>query len=63
VVNGAASQTSVWLDGGAVNELTTATDLGSQPVGRLQIGEVNTGRAYNVVFDDVAFAQQRLGSP
>jgi hypothetical protein len=63
VVNGAASQTEVWLDGVAVNELTTATDLGSQPVGRLQIGEVNTGRAYNVVFDDVAFAQQRLGSP
>jgi len=63
VVNGAASQTEVWLDGVAVNELTTATNLGSQPVGRLQIGEVNTGRTYNVVFDDVAFAQQRLNSP
>ncbi len=63
VINGAASQTEVWLDGVAVNELTTATDLGSQPVGRLQIGEVNTGRTYNAVFDDVAFAQQRLGSP
>jgi tartrate-resistant acid phosphatase type 5 len=63
VVNGATSQTEVWLDGVAVNELTTATDLGSQPVGRLQIGEVNTGRTYNVVIDDVAFAQQRLGAP
>jgi tartrate-resistant acid phosphatase type 5 len=63
VVNGAASQTEVWLDGVAVNELTTATDLGNQPIGRLQVGEVNTGRTYNAVLDDVAFAQQRLGSP
>jgi hypothetical protein len=29
--------------------------LGSTPIGRLQIGEVNTGRTYDVLFDDVVF--------
>jgi hypothetical protein len=34
------------------------TNLGSTPIGRLQIGEVNTGRTYRVLFDDVVFDTQ-----
>ncbi|TWP38661.1 fibronectin type III domain-containing protein [Leekyejoonella antrihumi] len=54
----------VWLDGTLVDALSnTATDTGSTPVGAMQIGETQTGRSYDVVFDDAAFATNRLGTP
>jgi hypothetical protein len=58
VVNGTASTTEVWLDGVPVSDLAMTTNLGSTPIGRLQIGEVNTGRTYRVLFDDVVFDTQ-----
>jgi ubiquinone biosynthesis protein Coq4/chitodextrinase len=36
-------------------------DLGIAPVGQLQIGDAQTGLAYDVVFDDAAFGSARLG--
>jgi Iron/zinc purple acid phosphatase-like protein C/Fibronectin type III domain/Calcineurin-like phosphoesterase len=61
VINGASSTTEVWLDGVKVNDLSITTNLGTGLIGRLQIGEVMTGRTYNVIFDDVVFDVQPIG--
>ena len=61
VSNGALSTTEVWLDGVRINDLSITTDLGINLIGRLQIGEVQTGRTYNVSFDDIVFDIQRIG--
>jgi hypothetical protein len=62
IINGTSSTVEVWLDGVRVDALSsTAVNLGTTPVGRMQIGEVQSGRTYNVVFDDAAFGTQRVG--
>jgi large repetitive protein len=61
MINGASSTTEVWLDGIKVNDLSITTNFGTTPVGRLQIGEVMSGRTYNVLFDDVVFDSQQIG--
>jgi Disaggregatase related repeat len=61
VINGASSTTEVWLDGIKVNDLSVTMNLGTNSIGRLQIGEVKTGRIYNVIFDDVIFDARRIG--
>jgi len=61
VVNGASSTTEVWLDGIKVNDLSIITNLGTGSIGRVQIGEVMSGRTYNVLFDDVIFDIQQIG--
>lgn len=60
-VNGVASTVEVWLDGSPVAALSGTTNLGLSPIGGFQIGETQTGRTYDVVFDDAAFGNQRLG--
>jgi hypothetical protein len=37
------------------------TNLGTASISEFQIGEVQTGRTYDVVFDDAAFGTQRIG--
>ena len=44
-----------------ISDLSTTVDTGTSPVGALQIGETQTGRTYDVVFDDAAFGTSRLG--
>jgi hypothetical protein len=62
VISGASSTIKVWLDGTQINDLTLATDLGTSPIGRLQIGDLYTGgRTYNIVIDDVVFDTQPIG--
>jgi hypothetical protein len=61
VIGGASGVSEVWIDGVRINDLSITTNMGSTPIGRLQIGEVNNGRTYHVVIDDVAFDTQRLG--
>jgi Bacterial Ig domain/Calcineurin-like phosphoesterase len=51
--NGASGQTSVWLDGTPVGELTGTQSLGTTPIGYLQLGDTTTGRTFDVAFDDV----------
>jgi hypothetical protein len=53
VVNGAASQTETWLDNVSISQLSRTESLGTDPVGRIQLGENSTGRIYDVAFDDV----------
>jgi hypothetical protein len=61
LINGASSVVEVWLDGVKVAALSSTTNLGTAAVGRVQIGDSQTGRTYNVVYDDVAFGTQRVG--
>jgi hypothetical protein len=62
LVNDTSSTVEVWLDGLPVPDLTTtSTSLGTTPVGRLQIGDVQSGRTYTVTYDQVAFDVSRIG--
>jgi hypothetical protein len=62
MINGTSSVVEVWLDGVRVDALSSTTaNLGITPVGRVQIGDVQTGRTYDVVYDDVAFGTTRVG--
>ncbi len=60
-VASASSVVQVWLDGVAVSALSFTTNLGTAPVGQFQIGDVQTGRTYDVIYDDAAFGTQRVG--
>ena len=63
LINGSSSVVEVWLDGVRVDALSSTTaNLGITPVGRMQIGEVQSGRTYDVAFDDAAFATDRIGA-
>ena len=55
-VAGAASSTQVWLDGNPVGILATTQNLGTLPIDRLQIGDSQKSRTYDVAFDDAAFS-------
>ena len=58
----AAGVVEIWLDNVYVADLSgTGLNTGSAPVGSMQIGEVQSGRTYNVTFDDGAFGTARLG--
>jgi glucose/arabinose dehydrogenase/chitodextrinase len=56
-------KTEVWLDGTPVSDLTTAQSLGSSPIGRVQIGNNQTGRTYDVALDDAAVSRPITGYP
>ena len=62
-INGTAGTVEVWLDNVRIADLSNvgAVNLGTAPVGQFQIGEAQTARTYDVVFDDAAFATGRLG--
>ena len=38
-----------------------AVDIGTTPIGAMQIGEVQAGKSFDVAFDDAAFGTSRLG--
>jgi hypothetical protein len=62
VVNGTSSTIEVWLDGNPVAALTSqAASLGSGLIGMLQIGENQTGRSFDVAFDDLVVQTARVG--
>jgi hypothetical protein len=56
-------QTEVWLDGDPVDALRTTQSLGSTPIGRVQLGNNQTGRTYDVAMDDVAVSRGESGYP
>jgi len=61
-VNGASSTIEVWLDGNPVAALTSQTaNLGSSLIGMLQIGENQTGRSFDIAFDDLVVQTARVG--
>jgi chitodextrinase len=61
-VNGTSSSTEVWLDGTAVADLTLAgINLGTNPIGRLELGDPSTARTFDVAFDEVAYDRDFIG--
>ena len=54
VINGASSSTEVKLNGVTVASLSGPANLGANPMGGLLLGENQTGRGYDIVFDDVS---------
>ena len=61
-IQGNTSQTEVWLDGKRVDALSMTTALGTNPIGRLQIGENTSGRTLDIAFDDVAAGPSYIAS-
>ena len=55
--------TEVWLDGTPVTALETTQSLGTNPIGRVQIGNNQTGRTYDVALDDAAVSHPITGYP
>jgi hypothetical protein len=60
-INGASGESETWLDGARIASLSRTEDLGTTPIGRIQIGENSTGRTYDVVIDDVVATTSCLG--
>jgi hypothetical protein len=53
-VSGTTSSTQVWLDGTPVTDLSlTNQNLGTDPIGRLELGDPSTLRTFDVAFDNV----------
>jgi PKD repeat protein len=53
-VNGTAGEVEVWLDGVRVSDLSKTDNLGTETIGRVQIGDSSSGRTYDVLYDDIA---------
>jgi hypothetical protein len=53
-INGASSATEVWLDDSPIAMLSqSGINLGTNPVGRLELGDPSAMRTFDVAFDDV----------
>ena len=63
LINGPDGQIQVWLDGHLELTLSRTTDLGTVPVGRLEIGNRPTTSSYDVVIDDVAVDTEYMQDP
>jgi hypothetical protein len=57
---GASGLTEVWLDGTRLAALSRSQALGSAPIGRVQIGNNQAARAYDILFDDVVVDTVRI---
>jgi fibronectin type 3 domain-containing protein len=56
VIDGPTSEFAVWFDGVKIAALSTPQNLGTTPIGSLQLGSEVSGRTWDVVFDKVGIA-------
>ncbi len=61
LINGTASQTEVWLDGTKIDALSKTESLGTNPVGRLELGDPSTARTFDALLDEVAYDREFIG--
>jgi fibronectin type 3 domain-containing protein len=62
VVNGSNSQAEVWLDGNQIASLSqSGINLGTAPIGRLELGDSSVGRTFDVALDEVAYDRDFIG--
>ena len=61
-INGSAGEAEFWLDGNRVNVLSKTEAFGTNPVGRIQLGENATGTNFDVVYDDVTVDTRFISS-
>jgi hypothetical protein len=60
--DGTTNAVDAWLDDVLVDGLSASVaNSSAAPIGQIQIGEVQTGRTYDLLIDDVVFATQRIG--
>lgn len=52
-INGATGQTEVWYDGASIAALAKTFDLGTAPIGRIQLGDNAAAASYDTAFDNV----------
>jgi hypothetical protein len=57
-----ASQIEVWYNDALVGALSRTDSLGTNPIGRLQLGENTGGLTYDIAFDDVVAAISLIAS-
>jgi Bacterial Ig-like domain/Bacterial Ig domain/Calcineurin-like phosphoesterase len=53
-INGASSLVEVWLDGVQAATLTKTDSLGTNPIGRIQLGDSSNTDVYDIALDEVA---------
>jgi chitodextrinase len=52
-INGASGESETWFDGTRIAALSKTENFGTNPIGRIQLGENSTARTYDIAFDDV----------
>ena len=62
-VAGSSGSVTTWFDGNQVNALTRTENLGTAPIGRIQLGENAKNRTFDVAFDDVVAATALVAPP
>ena len=62
LINGSAGLAEFWLDGNRVDALSKPEPFGTNPVGRIQLGENASGLSFDVAFDDVTVDTQFISS-
>jgi hypothetical protein len=53
LINGTSSVFEVWLNGTLVSDISGTVSLGTNPIGRPQLGSNSTSNGYDIVYDDV----------
>ena len=56
------SQAEVWLDGTRVDALSKPEAFGTNPVGRIQLGENAAGASFDVAYDNITLDTQLIPS-
>jgi parallel beta-helix repeat protein len=62
-IDGAASQTEVWLDGTMIAALSQTQSLGTDPIGRLELGDNSSNHSYDVALDEVDYDRELIADP
>jgi acid phosphatase type 7 len=63
LINGSAGQAEFWLDGNRVDTLSQTEAFGTNPIGRIQLGENASGANFDVAYDNVTLDTQFIGTP
>src|SRR6266516_1085730 len=53
LINGTAGLMEVWLDGVRLNDVSRTDNLGTNPIGRVYLGDPGTGKTWDIAFDEV----------
>jgi glucose/arabinose dehydrogenase/PKD repeat protein len=61
LINGSSGLTDIFLDGAKLSELSRTESLGTTPIGRVQLGDNQSSRSFDVAFDDVDVTAQAGG--
>jgi hypothetical protein len=57
-IAGASSLVETWYDGAVIGSLTRTENLGSNPIGRLQLGDNDTNRTFDIAYDDLVLGRE-----